>query len=295
MQKYHQGGNLLPEEHSTPSSPIQRPPTLPVNMDDTELGELFASCMPQLQRAARRLLRNPQDSEDALQDGLLLAFRNLKQFQGRSAFSTWLHSIVRNSARTYVRRMKCRPQCSSEADLLNAGEVTLDELYLYPGPSPEQECARWERSRILYEAVQKLPPRYRSVVHLCDLDGVDPKDAARKLGITASAVKVSLFRARRLAARRIRARYCPPDVNLSENGNSIPGRNHDFSFSRTAGSSGDSQPPSKERYSMHARADKKLDHVGGNRETRRKSSRFWKCSLATSVHIGLHNALRPPR
>jgi len=285
----------LLSEGRTPSLEIQRTPTLPVNLDDTELGELFASCMPRLRTAARRLLRNPQDSEDALQDGLLLAFRSLKQFQGRSAFSTWLHSIVRNSARTYMRRMKCRPQCSSEADLSNAGELTMDELYSYPGPSPEQECARWERSRILYEAVQELPPRYRSAVHLCDLEGVDLKDAARKLGITASAVKVSLFRGRRLAARRIRARHCPHDVNLSEN--SIRWRNHDFGFSRAAGPTRDSQRPKKKRYSVHSRADKELDDVGvgGNRETRRKSSRFWECSLATSVHIGLRNALPPPR
>jgi len=40
------------------------------------------------------MLRHPQDSEDALQDGLLLAFRNLKQFQGRSTFSTWLHTAL---------------------------------------------------------------------------------------------------------------------------------------------------------------------------------------------------------
>jgi RNA polymerase sigma factor (sigma-70 family) len=284
---------LLSEEHSTPSLEIQRPSTLPVNMNDTELGELFASCMPRLRTAARQLLRNPQDSEDALQEGLLSAFRNLKQFQGRSAFSTWLHSIVRNSALTHVRRMKCRPQRPSEGDLVNEGEWTMDELYLDPGPSPEEECARLERSRILYEAVQELPPRYRSVVHLCDINGVDPKDAAQKLGITTSAVKVSLFRARRLATRRIRTRYCPPDERLPNNENSIPKQNRNSSFGRTGHPTGDAKRAVRERHSMLARAQEQPDFVGGHHETRRKRSRFWKRSLATSAHTVLHNTRGP--
>jgi len=183
----------------------QRDP-LPVNMSDVELNDLFASWMPRMKRTARQMLRHPEDCEDAMQEGLLLAFRNLRQFEGRSSFATWLHSIVRNAARTHVRRMKCRPQCASEDELTNGGELSLEELFVNPGPSPEEECARRERSRILGEAVQELPPGYRSAMHLCDVDGVDPTVAAQTLGITASALKVALFRARRLAARQIRGR-----------------------------------------------------------------------------------------
>src|SRR5271167_574117 len=173
----------------------QRDP-LPVNMSDVELNDLFASWMPRMKRTARQMLRHPEDCEDAMQEGLLLAFRNLRQFEGRSSFATWLHSIVRNAARTHVRRMKCRPQCASEDELTNGGELSLEELFVNPGPSPEEECARRERSRILGEAVQELPPGYRSAMHLCDVDGVDPTVAAQTLGITASALKVALFSAR---------------------------------------------------------------------------------------------------
>ena len=60
---------------------------------------LFASHIPQLRRTAAWMLANSDDSEDALQDGLLLAYRNLNQFQGRAKFSTWLHRI-RNQRRT---------------------------------------------------------------------------------------------------------------------------------------------------------------------------------------------------
>ena len=111
-------------------------------MTDVELDHLFASCMPRLRQAARQMLRNPQDCEDALQEGLLLAFRNLNQFQGRSQFSTWLHSIVRNAARTQVRRKKCRPQCSWE-EFSNGRESTVDGLPWTQDPLPTKS-ARYE-------------------------------------------------------------------------------------------------------------------------------------------------------
>lgn len=113
---------------------------LPADMSASELNHLFASCMPRLQRTARRLLRNFEDSEDALQEGLSLAYKNLKQFQGRSQFSTWLHSIVTNSARTHVRKMWCRPQCSLD-DFLNQGERAIERMTMDSRPGPHERCA----------------------------------------------------------------------------------------------------------------------------------------------------------
>jgi RNA polymerase sigma-70 factor (ECF subfamily) len=61
---------------------------------------LFASHIPQLRRTAAGMLANSDDSEDVVQDGLLLAYRKLNQFQGRAKFSSWLHRIVINAALT---------------------------------------------------------------------------------------------------------------------------------------------------------------------------------------------------
>src|SRR5579862_4730736 len=77
---------------------------------------LFASHIPQLRRTAAWMLPNPADSEDALQDGLLLAYRHLNQFQGRAKFSTWLHRIVINAALENIRRQKSKPTTSIEQD-----------------------------------------------------------------------------------------------------------------------------------------------------------------------------------
>lgn len=284
---------MLSEVHCTPSLQTQRPPTLPINMDNKQLNELFASCMPRLQRTARQLLRSPQDSEDAVQEGLLLAFRNLGQFQGRSRFSTWLHSIVRNAARTHVRRMQCRLQCSSVEDLANGGDLTLEELSVDTGLSPEEECARRERSRILLEVLKDMPARYKSVVQLCDVDEIDQKQAAQKLGITVCALKTYLFRARRVAARRIRARIIlPPDDSSPSRERPSLQRTPISGLSQTASSVLDFRSKVEEEYPMHAKARKNRDPARGTHEHGRKRACTWKYSLAASARISVHSTHR---
>src|SRR5207244_851724 len=68
----------------------------------------FASSSAHLYQAAFRILSNPHDAEDAVQDSLLCAFRNLNQFHGRARFSTWLHRIAINSSLMRLRKRKCR-------------------------------------------------------------------------------------------------------------------------------------------------------------------------------------------
>ena len=193
-------------EWSTTNREIQKPTILPTELNDAELDELFASCMPRLRRTARQMLRDPQDCEDIMQDGLLLAFRNLGQFEGRSSFTTWLHSIIRNSALSHVRQMVSRPKCSLEDELDDDGASSVEEHLIEPGPTPEQECARRERSRILREVVQDLPSRYGLAMQLCYVEGLELKAATKILGISTGALKTCLFRARRLATRRMRSR-----------------------------------------------------------------------------------------
>src|SRR6266852_4708743 len=66
--------------------------------DQEALETLFARNNRALYQTALRLLGNPEDAEDALQEGLLAAYRNLRRFEGRSQFSTWLTRIVINAA-----------------------------------------------------------------------------------------------------------------------------------------------------------------------------------------------------
>ena len=165
------------------------------------LEELLASRMPQLYHAAARVLQNPQDSEDALQDGLLSAFIHLNQFQGRSRLSTWLHSIVKNAAHMQLRKRSRSHTTSITDDTADEDGRRADEVLVDSRPSPEEECAREERSRMLIERLGYLSPNYRSVVQVCMIEGLLRREAAEKLGVSMATVKSRLHRACKLLVK----------------------------------------------------------------------------------------------
>ena len=168
------------------------------------LDELFAPHMPQLYHAAVQVLRHPQDSEDALQEGLLAAFRHLSQFQGRAKFSTWLHRIVVNAAFMKLRHRKREINIASIDDEFENGDLSFERLIPDQRQNPEEEYSDIERSRILAEAIRKVPRCYRAVLQMCDIDGLMEKEAARRLGTLVSVVKSRRYRGRRMLLRQLR-------------------------------------------------------------------------------------------
>jgi RNA polymerase sigma-70 factor (ECF subfamily) len=169
---------------------------------------LFASHIPQLRRTAAWMLANSEDSEDALQDGLLLAYRNLNQFQGRAKFSTWLHRIVINAALGKIRRQRSRPTTSIEQEPAGVDALCIADLLVDPKPNPEEEYVAKERSRILAWTLEDLPTTSQTVIHLMDIEGIPGKEAAKSLGISLSALKSRHLRARRSILRKIQE---PPE------------------------------------------------------------------------------------
>jgi RNA polymerase sigma-70 factor (ECF subfamily) len=165
---------------------------------------LFASYMPQLRRTAAWMLQNSEDSEDALQDGLLLAYRNLNQFQGRAKFSTWLHRIVINAALEKIQKQRSRPTISIDQKAANENDLGIADLLVDPRPNPEEKYIAEERSRILVRMLEDLPAISRMVVYLMDIDGVPGREAAQKLGISPSALKARHHRARQSILRKRR-------------------------------------------------------------------------------------------
>lgn len=165
--------------------------------DGESLNELFGNCMPRLFRAADCVLHNYHDSEDALQDGLLSALRHIDQFKGNSQFSTWMFSIIRNSALGKLRKQRAHQivsmddQASEEDSELCASELPAD-----PRPDPERGCAQAELSYLFARILEDLPANYRAIIRLCDFEGFSGKEAAQRLGLTVSALKARHHRAR---------------------------------------------------------------------------------------------------
>jgi RNA polymerase sigma-70 factor, ECF subfamily len=195
-----------------------------LHADRLTLENLFASCIPQLRRTARGLLQNPQDSEEAVQDALLSAYRKLNQFRGGAKFSTWLHRIVVNAALRKIQRLKSKPTSSIDGDSTSEKGESYASCIVDPRPTPEEEYASQERCRILKTILQDLPASHRMVVLLVDIEGLAGKEAANRLGITLSALKARHHRARRSMERKVR-------------------KAHDVSNTRSNRESASSEPP----------------------------------------------------
>ncbi len=173
-----------------------------LNGDQEALGRLFASYMPQLYRAALRVVGTPQEAEDALQDGLLRALCHLREFAGRSRFSTWLTSIVTNAALMRLRRI--RPERVISIDQrVDRENQPLGNRIPDSEPNPEEIYARQERLQILERGLHSLPTPYRNAVQLRDVQGMSTRETAEVLGLPLGTLKSHLYRARLRLARKV--------------------------------------------------------------------------------------------
>ncbi len=201
------GGNLSQSRNTTVSGPEMGHECLPIHMSEAEINDLFAACLPKLKKATRKMLGNPQDCEDALQEGLLLAFRKLHQFEGRSSFSTWLHSIVRNTSRSHYRKTAGRQTVSLESDISDTAESFPKPGLAETRPSPEEICIQNERSEILRRTARTMPARYRPAIQHFHIEGLGEEETARRLHMTVSALKSQLHRSRRVLILRMRGSH----------------------------------------------------------------------------------------
>jgi RNA polymerase sigma-70 factor (ECF subfamily) len=116
---------------------------------------LFRRYQRQLLGAARRILGNTEDAEDALQDGLLSAYRNVRRFEGRSKFSTWLTRIVVNAALMRRRRATGLRVTSLDAEHAES-QLPLSERLQAEDPNPEQLFAHTELKEMIQSNVGQL-------------------------------------------------------------------------------------------------------------------------------------------
>jgi RNA polymerase sigma-70 factor, ECF subfamily len=147
-----------------------------------------------LYRAARAILQDDAEAEDAVQQAYLNAYRHLDQFEGRARFSTWLTRIAVYEA--LARRKRA-------VGNLTSSEKGLGETAASPAPDPERQAYGKELSVLLESALAGLPEGYRSVFMLREVDGLSTAEAARHLRISDATVKTRLHRAKGLLQRKL--------------------------------------------------------------------------------------------
>jgi RNA polymerase sigma-70 factor, ECF subfamily len=151
-----------------------------------------------LYRAARSILRADDDARDVVQQAWVLGFHRLAQWRGEAPFAAWITRIAVNEAVARVR------QTSLRRELLARHVDGLDE------PSaprdPEADVARGQLAHALERTIDGLPPRYRCVFVLRDVQGLDTAETAASLGISEETVRVRLHRARDVLRRELSER-----------------------------------------------------------------------------------------
>jgi RNA polymerase sigma-70 factor (ECF subfamily) len=158
------------------------------NGDRSAFEELVRRTYTETYTLAVRLTGNDEDARDVVQEAYLRAWRGLAKFRGEAQFSTWLYRITANTAYSHVNRRR-RHRAVPLSDL---GTEIADQ-----GATPEATAESAALSSRLSAAVGKLPPKLRAVMVLKDVYGLPHEEIAEQLGISETAAKVRLHRARK--------------------------------------------------------------------------------------------------
>ncbi|MCU0646474.1 MAG: sigma-70 family RNA polymerase sigma factor [Gemmatimonadaceae bacterium] len=187
-----------PRDHPAPDSPGARESALAaraVDGDGDAFGDLVTPYLARAYQLARRVLGNREDAEDLVQDAAVRAYERLAQFDRARPFAPWFLRVVFNLA---LRRRE---------SVVRLKQDSLDEVSELAAPAgetvdPDRE-AFWQ---VFRAAVERLPPRQRSIVMLFDVDGLSGAEIAEQLEVSQETVRWHLHQARK-TLRAVMAPY----------------------------------------------------------------------------------------
>jgi RNA polymerase sigma-70 factor (ECF subfamily) len=172
--------------------------------DRHAFGQLVSRHRRSCLNLATLILRNRAEAEDEVQKALWKAFERLDQFLGDGDFCAWLLRIVINECRMLLRIRK-----RARFLYLDGGHKAFDGksiTLLSPAADPEHELVRREMSDVLQAEILRIPPLFRKVILLRDIQGLSMPQVADHLGITIPAAKSRLLRARSELRGRVERR-----------------------------------------------------------------------------------------
>ena len=143
-----------------------------------------------------RICGQRQDAEDTMQEVLLKALPYLQKFDNSKALTTWLYKVVKNRCLMSRRRSKFAPQQELSLDELMPNQKELAQLDAFPENGQEEGVIRAEQRQRLREVVRRVPPQYRIVLVLRDMEGFTDEEVSEITGLRSGTVRVRLHRAR---------------------------------------------------------------------------------------------------
>ncbi len=149
-----------------------------------------------------KMVRNPQEAEDLTQEAFIKAFHSLPSFKEEFAFSTWLMKIATNNCIDFLRKRKLKTRSIHEP--VKYKDEELERSLPAQDPTPEKTLLQEERRRIIEEAIQELPDRYRHVILLRHKEEKSYEEIADILGLPLGTVKAQIFRAREMLNQKLK-------------------------------------------------------------------------------------------
>jgi RNA polymerase sigma-70 factor (ECF subfamily) len=174
--------------------------------DRSEFARLVDAYSGPIYRLGLRMLGNPQDAEDVLQNTFLNVLTHISEFEGRSSVATWLYRIAANEALMLIRKRK--PEVDlEEVDAGEESQSLIPTQFMDWSALPEDRLLSGEGKQLLDQAIQTLPEPLRLVFLLRDVEGLSIKETAEALNLTETNVKTRLLRARLFLRERLSAYY----------------------------------------------------------------------------------------
>jgi RNA polymerase sigma-70 factor (ECF subfamily) len=185
--------------------------------DQAAFAEIVERHSPTVYNLALRLMNNPQEAEEVLQETFISAFRALNRFEGRSRLGTWLYRIAYNAALMRLRKREV-PTLSIDEPVTNEEGERLPRQLVDWTALPDQVLLTGELRSVLNAAMARLPESLRSVFVLRDLEGLSTAETAEVLNLTETNVKVRLHRARLALREQLNAYFAPAASDVPRGG-----------------------------------------------------------------------------
>lgn len=157
--------------------------------------QLIAEHQKRVFNIAFRMLGNSEDANDVTQEALVKAYRGIKNFKGRSSFSTWLYTIVNNTCIDFIRKNKKTNIVYLDREY-ETGEGTYKIQLSDNGDTPEQLFEKREVQRLVRKSISELSYDYRKIIILRDIEDFSYREIAQILDCPEGTVKSRISRAR---------------------------------------------------------------------------------------------------
>ncbi len=178
--------------------------------DKRAFGLLVEKYQRKLGRLLSRMIRDPAEVEDVVQEAFIKAYRALPNFRNESAFYTWLYRIGINTAKNYLVAMGRRPRAVPEIEVEDA-ENFEDGDELRTIDTPETELMSKQVAKTVNETVASLPEELRTAITLREIEGLSYEEIATLMNCPIGTVRSRIFRARETIAEKLRPLLDTPD------------------------------------------------------------------------------------